>query len=322
MVDNKQEPRIAVVIPCYRTRDKALEVIAGIGKEVTAIYAVDDKCPENTGQRIVDECKDPRVRVMSNKENLGVGGAVMAGYRQALADGMDIIVKVDADGQMDPRLIPRFVKPVLTGEADYTKGNRFFNLESVRSMPKARLIGNLGLSFLAKLSTGYWDLFDPTNGFTAIHAKALELLPLAKISNRYFFETDMLFRLNTVRAVVVDIPMEARYEGETSSLQISRVFTEFALKHAVNMAKRVIYNYFLRDFSIASVELVAGTAFLLFGVVFGVGEWLESIATGEPATSGTVMLAALPVIIGTQSILAFLSYDINSKPKRPLSSFI
>ncbi|MEX5669547.1 glycosyltransferase family 2 protein, partial [Pseudomonas neuropathica] len=87
--------------------------------------------------------------------------AVMSGYRAAIEDEMEIIVKVDGDGQMDPSLIPHFIEPIVSGQADYTKGNRFFDLESVRSMPKMRLFGNAVLSFMTKMSSGYWDLFDP-----------------------------------------------------------------------------------------------------------------------------------------------------------------
>ena len=140
---------------------------------------------------------------------------------------MSVVVKVDGDGQMDPRLIPSFVYPILRGEADYTKGNRFFDLESVRTMPRFRLLGNAILSFMTKLSSGYWNLFDPTNGFTAIHTDVARHLPFDKISRRYFFETDILFRLNTLRAVVVDVPMEAKYGDEVSNLKISKIVLEF-----------------------------------------------------------------------------------------------
>src|SRR5690606_32001950 len=150
---------------------------------------------------------DPRVRVIRHASNLGVGGAVITGYQAAIADGMDILVKLDGDGQMDASLIPDFIEPIINGEADYTKGNRFFDLEELRSMPRIRLIGNAVLSFMTKFSSGYWNLFDPTNGFTALHADVARYLPLSKISKRYFFESDMLFRLNTLRAVVHDIPM-------------------------------------------------------------------------------------------------------------------
>src|SRR5437899_2197211 len=119
-------PQISVVIPCYRVGKQVLDVIAGIGPECTAIFVIDDHCPEQTG-RLVERCvTDPRVRVFYHEKNTGVGGAVMTGYRAALEAGADIIVKIDGDGQMDPRLIPQFVAPIARGEADYTKGNRFF----------------------------------------------------------------------------------------------------------------------------------------------------------------------------------------------------
>ena len=203
------DKRIAVVIPSYRVKKHILEVISGIGNEVERIYVVDDLCPEQSGDFVEAHCDDPRVRIIRHEVNQGVGGAVMSGYRAAIEEGVDIIVKVDGDGQMDPSLIPYFVEPIISGNADYTKGNRFFDLESVRAMPRIRLFGNAVLSFMTKMSSGYWDLFDPTNGYTAIHADVAKHLPFEKISKRYFFETDILFRLNTVRAVVVDMPMEA-----------------------------------------------------------------------------------------------------------------
>lgn len=165
----------------------------------------------------------------------------MTGYRAALKDGIDIIVKIDSDGQMDPALIIDFVGPIVDGEADYTKGNRFFELEKVKSMPRIRLIGNAILSFMCKLSSGYWNLFDPTNGFTAIHADVARRLPFNSISKRYFFESDILFRLNTLRAVVIDIPMEAEYGDEISNLKISRIVGEFLVKHSKNFIKRIFY---------------------------------------------------------------------------------
>src|SRR5262249_39074317 len=157
-----------------------------------------------------------------HEQNQGVGGAVMSGYRAAIADGMAVVVKVDGDGQMDGSLIPYFVAPIINGEADYTKGNRFFDLEQINQMPPMRLFGNAVLSLMTKLSSGYWNLFDPTNGFTAIHVDAARHLPFDKISKRYFFETDMLFRLNTINAVVVDVPMDASYGDEVSNLKISK----------------------------------------------------------------------------------------------------
>src|SRR5690606_26049650 len=115
---------------------------------------------------------------------------VMAGYLAATTAGADVIVKMDGDGQMDAAALPQLIGPILRGQADYTKGNRFYDLGQIGRMPRMRILGNAVLSFMTKISSGYWDLFDPTNGYTAIHARVLAKLPLRKISQRYFFETD------------------------------------------------------------------------------------------------------------------------------------
>ena len=309
---------VAVVIPSYRVCDQVLGVVGGIGPEVERIYVVDDCCPNGSGELVRLRCDDPRVTVLQHDENQGVGGAVITGYRAALADGVEIIVKVDGDGQMDPSLIPDFLAPIVAGEADYVKGNRFFNPEDVRAMPKGRLVGNAILSFMTKLSSGYWDLFDPTNGYTAIHAEVAGHLRLDKISKGYFFETEMLFRLNTLRAVVVDLPMNARYGDEYSNLKVSRIAGEFLVKHVRFLFKRIGYNYYLRDFSLASIQLPLGLLLLLFGVGFGGYQWVESARAGLLTPAGTVMLAAMPLLVGIQLVLAFIGHDIASVPRRPI----
>lgn len=312
---------IAVVIPAYKVCNHVLSVLHGIGPEVSKIYVVDDCCPDHSGDFVRANSADPRVVVLRNEVNQGVGGAMMTGYQAALRDGMDVMVKIDGDGQMDPRLLRTFVAPILAGQADYTKGNRFFDLEQVQSMPMLRLLGNAGLSFMTKLSSGYWDVFDPTNGYTAIHRSVAMHLPFHKISKRYFFETDMLFRLNALRAVVIDIPMQAKYGDEVSNLKISKILGEFLVKHMVNLSKRIFYNYYLRDMSLASIELPVGLCLILEGSIFGGRAWLGSITSGVPTTAGTVMLAALPIILGIQLVLAFLGYDIARVPRRPFQSF-
>lgn len=309
---------VAVVIPSYKVCDHILDVIDQIGPEVSRIYVVDDCCPDGSGSFVESNCRDERVIVIRHAENQGVGGAVMTGYKAAIDDGIEIIVKVDGDGQMDPGLIPDFVAPIAAGEADYSKGNRFFDLEQIRAMPTARLFGNAALSFMTKLSSGYWDLFDPTNGYTAIHRDVARYLPFKKISSRYFFETDMLFRLNILRAVVVDVPMDAKYGNEVSNLKITKIIGEFLVKHIRNFGKRIFYNYYLRDMSLASIELPIGLIMMFFGVVFGGYNWIESVKRGLPASSGTVMLASLPILMGLQLILSFVANDISAVPRRVL----
>lgn len=305
---------IAVVIPSYKVTRHILSVIARIGPEADRIYVVDDCCPEGSGRFVQDNNHDPRVTVLFNEVNLGVGGAVMAGYRAAIEEGFDIIVKIDGDGQMDPSLLQRFVAPIISGRADYTKGNRFFDLEKIARMPKIRIFGNAVLSFLAKFSTGYWSSFDPTNGYTAIAASTAAQLPLEKISKRYFFETDMLFRLNTIRAVVADIPMDAKYEDEESNLKISKIMGEFLHGHLRNFCKRIFYNYYLRGMSVASLELPLGLGLTAWGIGFGLYHWVSALATNVATPAGTVMVSALPLIVGVQLCLAFIAFDVAAEP--------
>ncbi len=305
---------IAVVIPCYKVRRHILSVLDRIGPEVARIYVVDDKCPEETGHYVSDTCTDERVIVIENSVNLGVGGATLVGFQKAIEDGAQIFVKIDGDGQMDPALIQNFAGIIASGEADYAKGNRFFEPYSLDRMPRGRLIGNSALSLISKMSTGYWHSMDPTNGFIAIHTSVARLLPMQRIAPRYFFESDMLFRLNVIGASVTDVPMEAFYGDEVSHLNPRREIWQFGKAHLRNFWKRIAYNYFIRNFSLASIELVLGIILMVFGVVFGLFNW----GSNTPATAGTVMMAALPILIGVQLLLAFLNYDIQSVPRTAL----
>jgi glycosyltransferase involved in cell wall biosynthesis len=310
---------VSVVIPCFRVRNHIIDLLAQIGPEVTSIFVIDDACPERSGELVAMSCRDPRVRVVRHAVNRGVGGAVMTGYRHALAAGADIIARLDGDGQMDPALISRFIAPIAEGRADYVKGNRFFNIEDLKAMPAVRIFGNAALSFLAKMSSGYWRVFDPNNGYTAINATLASNLPMGKISQRYFFESDLLFRLGTLRAVVSEVPMSAVYNDEVSGVVISRAFWTFLRGHVRNYSKRIFYEYFLRGFSIASMELLVGLGLLAFGVIFGAVHWVDSVQTGTPATAGTVVLSALPTTLGVQLLLSFLAYDSGADNRSPIS---
>lgn len=308
--------KIAVVIPCYKVAKHILTVIKQLDQSISMIYIIDDQCPEHSGKIVLEKfAHNPKIKVIFHPKNQGVGGAILTGYKAAFEDQIDIIIKIDGDGQMDSNLIPSFILPIIQNKADYTKGNRFFYLESLYKMPKLRIFGNAILSLMSKLSTGYWNCFDPTNGYTAIRGNIIPYLPFNKISKRYFFESDMLFRLNIIRAVVIDIPMDSKYEDETSQLKIKKIIPEFILKHSINFIKRIFYNYYLRDVSIASIELPLGIILFIFGISFGLIHWKESIVSHHLSSSGTVMLAALSILTSLQFILSFLSIDINSTPK-------
>ncbi len=313
--------KIAVVIPSYKVKAKILSVLEKIGPEIQKIYIVDDKCPEFSGIFIRDNIKDTRVKIIYHEQNQGVGGAVITGYQAAIEDRMDIVVKIDGDGQMDPELIHSFVAPIASHQFDYTKGNRFYRIDDVKNMPFARLFGNTILSFFTKASTGYWQIFDPTNGYTAISVSCLKNLELEKISRRYFFESDILFRLSIVGANIKDVPMKAVYEDEESGLRISKVLLPFMTGHVRNFSKRILYDYFLRDFSIATISLILGILFFGFGTAFGCFSWYNAINEHTNASSGTVMLAALPILVGTQLLLSFINYDISKSRNLSRATF-
>lgn len=310
-------PTVAAVVPCYRSANSIGDVVRRMPDCVDIIICVNDASDDHMEAALV-ACResDARVRIVTHAQNGGVGASTISGYREALEHGADIVVKLDSDGQMNPAFIPNLIAPIAEGEADYTKGNRFFDLEGLSAMPTKRLIGNAGLSFITKLATGYWSLFDPTNGFTAIHGRVLRVIPLEKLHKRYFFESDLLFRLSTIRARVVELPMRAVYADEISNLSEIRSLTTFPWLHARNFFKRICYNYILRGFSAASLSLISALPLLTFGLGFGLLEWSQSASTGIAATTGTVMMSVLPSLIGVQLLLNFLQNDVSSEPKQ------
>ncbi len=310
---------ITVVIPCYKVSKTILSVLENIDMNIQNIIIVDDYCPEGSGQLVLDSTNDKRISVIFHKKNMGVGGAVKTGYVKAIDLNSDIVIKIDGDGQMDTSLLFDLIRPLLSLEADYTKGNRFYSPEYLKEMPIIRLVGNGILSFINKFVSGYWTIMDPTNGFTAIHINALRHLPLEKIDNRYFFENDILFRLNTIRAKVMDIPMVALYGCEKSNLSICKTVLQFPLKYLNRFFKRILYNYYIRDFNIASLEIFFGVILFNFGVFYGGFNWIHSASKNMDTPSGTIILSSTSLLIGFQLLLSALNYDMRNIPSEPLS---
>jgi glycosyltransferase involved in cell wall biosynthesis len=311
--------QIVVVIPCYRCAETIADVVDAVPAQVSSIICVNDGSDDDLANVLRTLVKrDPSISFVNHQQNQGVGAATISGYRAAIERGARVIVKIDSDKQMNPAFIPAMASPILADEADYVKGNRFFDIERVRVMPARRLLGNAGLTFISRVSSGYWDLSDPTNGFTAIHSGVAALLPLHKLHPRYFFESDILFRLNSFGAVVVEQPIETIYQDETSQLSIVKCLVTFPFLHLRNFLKRLFYNYFLRNFDVASLYLLAGFSLTTFGAIFGIVRWRHSALTGEPATTGTVMLSVLPLILGFQLLLAFLHHDVARIPRIPI----
>ncbi len=307
--------KIGVVIPAYRVADHIRDVIESIPEHVHHIIVVDDKCPEFSGKEAEGSNKK-NVIVLYQERNQGVGGAVIAGYKKAIDLDCEVVVKIDGDGQMDPEYIDDFIKPLIDDKADYVKGSRFRSYKALKSMPKIRIFGNSGLSFLIKGASGYWNIMDPTNGYTAIHRRILERLNLEKLSKRFFFETDMLLNLNVINAVVKEIDIHAKYSRESSSLSARKALLQFPPRLMRGLIKRIFLKYFIYDFNMASVYILVGLPMFFFGIAFGIAEWIESAVTGIPRPAGTIMLVALPIIISFQMLLQAIQIDINSVPKK------
>ncbi|HET6845331.1 MAG TPA: glycosyltransferase family 2 protein [Anaerolineales bacterium] len=313
--------RIAAVIPAYRVEAQIQGVLRDLPPFLNPVIVVDDASGDKTADLVAAAARGRRrVILVRHERNEGVGGAMVTGFRKARELGAEVVVKIDGDGQMDMEHLPALLEPLLAGKADYTKGNRFRDFAALRKMPLIRRIGNMGLGFLAKVATGYWNLFDPTNGFVALRAETLDLLPLDQIDRRYYFEISMLANLYLLGAVVQDVPMPARYRDEVSNLAVERVLLEFPFKLVATFLRRVVLKNFLYDFSMVSVYLLAGVPLLLFGLIFGSVKWLQYLRLGVPAPTGTVILPTLAVLLGIQLLLSAVESDLRSVPRQPLSS--
>lgn len=318
----RSDAHVAAILPAYNVGKELGTVLRSLPPLFTTIVVVNDASGDQTGAIAEQYAQlDHRIVVVHHQKNQGVGGAMITGFKTAVDAGADICVKIDADGQMPLWLVPDLIAPLLSGEADYTKGNRFRDFKAVRAMPLARRIGNVALSFLAKAATGYWRCFDPTNGFLAIRSDVLSQLPLHRIDRTYFFEISMLSHLYLIGAVVKEIPMPARYAGETSSLSIPRVLRQFPARLLWSLLRRVVLKNFVYDFNLASLHLAAGVPLLLTGVLFGGWNWFRySTQLREAAPTGTVVLPALMIMVGVQLLLSAAQYDLEAVPREPVNS--
>lgn len=306
--------RVAAVVPAYNEAAHIGDVIRRMPPYVDCIVVVDDHSSDDTG-KVAEQTGDVRVQVIRHASSQGVGGATLAGMQQALAAGAELLVKVDGDGQMDPQQIHHLLDPLVRDGYDYAKANRFLHSDALRQMPRARLLGNFALTFLTKLASGYWHIFDPQNGFLAIRASALRSLPTAHIARGFFFENDMLIHLNIEHCRVKDVPMPAHYGNEQSSLSIRRVLLTFPVQLARGLVVRIWEKYMLRDFSPIAIFWLLGIPLMLFGGAFGSWRWLLSWATATQASTGTVMLSVLPFLLGFELVLQAIILEIRESPR-------
>lgn len=309
---------VGVVIPTYKVAAHIADVIRGIPREIGTILVVDDRSPDDS-VAIVERLNDPRVTILRHEKNQGVGGAMATGFAEAIRRKLDIVVKMDGDDQMDPAHLPSILSPLLANEADMVKCNRYASLSSLQQMPLLRIVGNAGLTFLVKLASGYWNTFDPANGYVAIRTSALEKLELERLPRRYYFESGFLVELGIRRAVVRDVPIPARYGDEVSNLSPIKVLLEFPPRLLWGFLRRVVWRYFVHDFTALSVFLLIGAPLLLFGIGNALVYYWHRAPDAPPAPAGDVMAVALPVILGVQFLLQAIVLDVSLVPRTPIS---
>ena len=309
-----RDKTVSVVVPAYKEENHIAKVIETMPDFVDSIVIVDDASPDRTAE-VAREAADERTTVVTLEKNQGVGGAVLEGHRHAIANGMDISVVMAGDAQMDPAYLPPLLDPICTQGYGFTKANRFFSASSFEGMPKYRIFGNVVLTFLTKASSGYWNLVDPQNGYTAVTTDALSRLPLNKIHHRYDFENDMLIWLNIANVRACDVPIPAVYGDEVSTMKLSRVAPRIMWTLLSGGWRRMWRKYILWDFSPIALLLIVGLFLAVFGVCVSIWAMVWSLVHGVSATTGTWLLGVAPAIVGIQFMVQGLVLDIEATPK-------
>ena len=302
---------IAVAIPCYKVEQHLQQVVAGLPDFVDSILLVDDCSPDGTSV-LIDRmaAEDKRITALHHQVNRGVGGAMKTAFQKAMEQGMDAVVKLDGDGQMDTAFIAPLAEAL--EESEFAKGNRLFNRKELRRMPMLRRMGNMGIGFMVKAASGYWSVSDPVNGFFAIRTQTLRQMDLQRVADRFFFESSMLIEMHYTGARIKEVTMPAIYADEKSNLSISKTLLSFPPKLIAAWLRRLHLSYFVYDFNICSLYLLAGIPLFLFGLIFGLCEWIHYACLGLGAPTGTIMVAVLTFILGFQMLLSAAQYDISA----------
>lgn len=303
--------KIAVAIPCYKVEQHLSQVVAGLPPFVDRIMLVDDCSPDGT-PALVDKLSDGnRILALHHSANQGVGGAMKSAFRKALESDLDVVVKLDGDGQMDPS----FIEPLIgaLSDAEFSKGNRLFDRRQLRHMPAIRRMGNMGIGFMVKAASGYWNVSDPVNGFFAIRTTTLRAMDIDRLANRFFFESSLLIELHYTGARINEVPMPAIYADEQSNLNIGKTLVGFPPRLLAAWLRRLHLSYFVYDFNVCSLYILVGLPSFLFGLVFGICEWIHYASISSPSPTGTIMVAVLTFILGFQLLLAAAQYDITTR---------
>lgn len=305
---------LGIVIPYYNASAHISIVVTKALEYSNNIVIVNDKSEEPLPSNLLGR---PGINIVNSPINLGVGGATKLGFGffQNL-ENIKVVLKLDADDQMDTRYIPEMFDSIYSGSCQFVKGNRFRDFKALRKMPFLRRFGNLWLSFLSKAATGYWNCFDFNNGFLAISTKTLRLIEKDALSNNYYFETSLISSLYYQRATIKEIAMPAIYGEEKSNMKIYKMPIHFTINLLKSFFERIWKTYFVYDFNIGTLYLLFGIPLFVGGVLFGGYNWYYYSSINEFTPLGTIMISALLIILGFQLLLQTVQFDIFLTPKK------
>jgi glycosyltransferase involved in cell wall biosynthesis len=301
---------VAVVVPAHNEERLVGSTVASIPAFVDKIYVVDDASKDATAERAATA--DPRVVVIAHERNLGVGAAIVSGYKRARDESMDVTCVMAADGQMDPDDLETLVRAVASGECHYAKANRLFTGHAWQLIPRTRYIGNAILSFLTKIASGYWQVADSQSGYTAIDLESLRMLDLDRLYARYGFPNDILVHLNVWGRRVSDYPSRPIYGvGEQSGIRLRKVVPTISWLLMKGFFWRLREKYIIRDFHPLVLFYVLGMALSTVGFSLGILETVLRLM-GNQVPVPTIVLVALLVISGLQLLLFAMWFDMES----------
>ena len=303
--------RVAVVVPAHDEEKLIGDTIRSIPDFVDRVIVVDDKSKDGT-VAAVRALNYQRVEVLEHERNLGVGAAILTGYRRAIEERIDVTAVMAADAQMDPGDLETLVAPVARGEVDYAKANRLFTGQAWEVIPRYRYLGNAMLSLLTKIASGYWHVADSQSGYTAISLEMLELLDLDRIYPRYGFPNDMLVHLNVWNGRVRDYPSRPIYGvGERSGIRLRKVVPSISWLLMKGFFWRMRVKYVIRDFHPLVFFCALGMLATVIGLALGIAEVVLRIL-GNAITPATIVLVALLLISGSQFTLFAMWFDMES----------
>ncbi|NLO90186.1 MAG: glycosyltransferase family 2 protein [Clostridia bacterium] len=300
--------KVGVVVPAYNEEAFIGSVISGMPDYVDRIYIVDDGSTDRTVE-IARSFNDPRISIISHSENKGVGAAIVRGYKEGLKDGMDLLAVLAGDNQMDPLELPRLLNPVARKTVHYSKGDRLSSLHLTEGMSRWRKFGNYLLTFLTRISSGYWDLQDPQNGYTVISREALEKLDLEKIYPWYGYCNDILVKLNLLGFSVMDVPIPARYGEERSKIRYGKYIRKVSWLLLRNFLWRIIKQYVYPVLRVPGVTYLAGLTFSFLGLT----TLFFNLIRNTPLVPGALVSAAGILLLVSSMIYEAFGYIIRKR---------